>query len=119
MIGADFSQYMFEALVMQNQEFADRLVRYGFQKPFSDNTLMNDPVDGIVWTNDFVREKVWHGIPLARGAGLNVVRLMTEMGIERKKSKTDSEEKTISKEDAERIIAEMRLKRLKELEDWE
>lgn len=100
-----------------NEEFVDRLVRYGFITPIPDDTFVYDPeVGGMVWSNDLNR-KLWHGIPIRKLQGLNIVGLLAEVGYEPKKKETPKE--SISAEDAEKMMAEMRLRRLRELEDWE
>lgn len=101
---------------ISNEEFIDRLVRYGFVTPIPDDTFVFDPeVGGRVWSNDLNR-KLWHGIPVRKLKGLNAVGLLAEVGYEPKRK---APKESISAEDAEKMMAEMRLRRLRELEDWE
>ena len=101
---------------ISNEEFIDRLVRYGFITPIPDDKFVYDPVaGGMVWSNDLNR-KLWHGIPIRKLQGLNVVGLLAEVGYEPRKAEP---KESISAEDAGKMMAEMRLRRLRELEDWE
>ena len=101
---------------ISNEEFIDRLVRYGFITPIPDDTFVYDPeANSMVWSNDLNR-KLWHGIPIRKLQGLNVVGLLAEARYEPRKAEP---KESISAEDAEKMMAEMRLRRLRELEDWE
>ena len=102
---------------ISNEEFVNRLVRFGFITPIPDNTYVFDPEEKrMEWSNDLNR-KMWHGIPIRKLQGLNVVGLLAEVGYEPKKAK--KAENAMSMEDAQKMMAEMRLRRLRELEDWE
>lgn len=119
MTGDEFDQDLYRILVLDSKAFADRLVEHGFKKPIMPNTFAYDPVaEEYVWSNDMLRE-VWHGIPLDRLEGVKVQKLLAELGMRRGPRKGAKDTNVISKEDAEKMIAEMRLKRLRELEDWE
>ena len=102
---------------ISNEEFVNRLVEFGFIAPIPDNTYVFDPEEGgMVWSND-LNGKLWHGIPIRKMQGLNVVGLLAEVGYEPKKAR--KAENAMSAEDAQKMMAEMRLRRLRELEDWE
>ena len=76
---------------ISNEEFIDRLVRYGFVTPIPDDTFVFDPeMGGMVWSNDLNR-KLWHGIPIRKLRGLNVVGLLAEIGYTPKKKDAPQE----------------------------
>ena len=102
---------------MSNEEFVNRLAEFGFISPVPDDAYVFDPVaNRMEWSNDLNR-MLWHGTPLRRFQGLNVVGLLAETG--RGPRKTPRSENAMSTEDAQKMMAEMRLRRLRELEDWE